>query len=149
MHINGYNESVLHYDCQARGRRKATLALELLFVLPVLMAMLLGMVEFSLFLSARQQLTNAAREGARVAALGGDGDEVRQSVRQFLGTGTLSQAEIDVRMTGEDGQPVKAGDPVAVVVNMPVGRAVPDLLAFIGLSLRDQTMAAGAVMRKE
>ena len=46
-------------------------AVELLMLLPIVLALVLGMVELSLILSTDQQLTMASREGRRVAAQGG------------------------------------------------------------------------------
>jgi len=129
--------------------RRAGAAMELIFVLPIFLALLFGMIEFSMLLSARQQLTNAAREGARVAAMGGTDDEVRQAVSQFLGAGSLSNAEVSVAMTGLNDTQPQSGEPVQVEVTMPAASAVPDILRFVGFSVRNQRLAAKAVMRKE
>ena len=132
-----------------RGRRAGTVAIELLFVLPLLLSLLFGMIEFSLFLAARQQVTTASREGARVAALGGTEAEVQQAVAQFLGAGNLGNATAQVTFIPQAGLPATSGDAVQVVVSLPVSQAVPDLLAFIGVSLQNQNIVASTVMRKE
>jgi Flp pilus assembly protein TadG len=67
------------------GRRRAGAAIELLLVFPILLSILLAMVEFSMMLVARQQLAGASREGARVAAQGGDLPAVQATVAQYLG----------------------------------------------------------------
>ena len=61
-------------------------ALELLFLFPIILALILGMVEFSLLLSVDQQLAVASREGARVAAQGGSASEVETAARLVLGS---------------------------------------------------------------
>jgi len=122
---------------------------ELLLALPVLLAVLLGVVEFSLMLVAQQQLVTASREGARVAAQGGAQADVVQAVDQFLGTGSLSNATVVAVLTDASGQPLPSGQPVSVTVSLPATQAVPDLLAFIGFSIAGNTLAAQAVMRKE
>jgi Flp pilus assembly protein TadG len=132
-----------------RGRRDGTVAIELLLVLPLLLSLLLGMIEFSMLLAARQQVTTASREGARVAALGGTAAEVRQAVGQFLGTGNLSNANVQVTFIAQNGLPGTSGDAMQVIVSLPVTQAVPDLLAFVGISLQNQTIVASTVMRKE
>ncbi len=133
----------------SRSGRRGTTAIQLLLVLPVLMAFLFGMIEFSMLLIVRQQLLTASREGARVAATGGTVADVQQATQLFLGGGSLSQATIDVLLTDASGQPVTTGGAVAVTVSLPATQAVPDLLLFIGFSISDQTLIAQTVMRKE
>jgi Flp pilus assembly protein TadG len=131
------------------GRRGGTVALELLFALPVLLTVLLGVIEFSLLVVAQQQLATACREGARVAAQGGTLDDVTQAVQQFLGTGVLSNATIVAVLTDDSGQPIPSRSPISVTVSLPANQAAPDLLAFIGFSIGGKALAAQTVMRKE
>jgi Flp pilus assembly protein TadG len=123
--------------------------IELLFALPILLAVLLAVVEFSLILVARQQLVTASREGARVAAQGGTVADVVQAVQQFLGTGTLSGAAVSAVLTDDNGVPLPSGSPVAVTVSLPLTQVAPDLLRFVGFSINGQTLATQTVMRKE
>jgi Flp pilus assembly protein TadG len=129
--------------------RKGSFTLELLFVLPILMSILLGTIEFSLFGLARQQVVAASREGARTAALGGNSQEVQQAVQQYLGNGALANATVQASLTDALGNPIPSGQPVQVTVSLPANQAVPDLLAFIGFSIKNETIAAQTVMRKE
>jgi hypothetical protein len=131
------------------GRRRASLAAQLLFTLPVLLTLLLGIIEMSLLMTVQQHLQTASREAARVAALGGTQDEVTQSAQLFLGNGPLSQADIDAVLTDDSGQPLPSGSPVAVTISIQATQAVPDLLAFVGFSLRKDRLAAQTVLRKE
>jgi Flp pilus assembly protein TadG len=55
-------------------------------VLPVLLLVLFGIIDFGLMLNRQLLLTEAAREGARVAALNGTESAVRDRVRSVLGT---------------------------------------------------------------
>jgi Flp pilus assembly protein TadG len=132
-----------------QAARRGSLTLELLFVLPILMAILLGTIEFSMFGLARQQIVAASREGARVAALGGSAPDVQQVTRQFLGNGRLANATVQADITDVLGNPTPSGQPVRVTVSIPANQAVPDLLAFIGFSIKNETIAAQTVMRKE
>ena len=129
-----------------KASRKGALAIELLFSLPILLAILLATVEFSILLTARQQVTCAAREGARVAALGGSASDIRTNVDRFLGP---QVARIEATLTDVNGDPLPSGEPIQVVVSVPMGRMVPELLGFIGFSLRGQELTARSVMRKE
>ncbi len=131
--------------CQ-KPRRPGALAMELLLALPILMALVLGMVQLSMLISARQQVTSAAREAGRVAALGGSAAEVQTTVDRFLG-GKVATIQLDVN--DSNGDPIASGDPVTVVVKVKTSCLVPELLGFIGFSLRNQELIARAVMRKE
>jgi len=127
-------------------RRRGILALELLFVLPIVLTLLLAMVQFSLLMSARQQVTNASREGARVLALGGGADEVRWAVDRFLGENV---AKINATLADENGDPIASGQPVEVVVSIPTRALVPEMLGIIGFGLGDAKLISKSVMRRE
>ncbi len=45
--------------------RKGSAVLEMALILPILLTLLFGIIEFSRVLSVKQVITNAAREGAR------------------------------------------------------------------------------------
>ncbi|MFO0845110.1 MAG: TadE family protein [Gemmataceae bacterium] len=134
---------------KAKNKRRGGMAVELLFVFPILLAVLLGTVEFSLWLSAQQQVALASREGARTAATGGGKDAVNLSVRRALGDTRFNAAEVVVNLADDNGDPVAPGDPVAVQVRLPAGAVVPDLLRFIGLSIQNEVLVGQTVMRKE
>ena len=131
------------------GRRRGTVALELLFVLPVLLLVVLAIIELSLLLGAEHRLTAASREGARVAALGGGPQEIEQAVRLHLGQGVFQQATITAVLRDARGRPLHSGEPVAVDVKIAAQSAIPDLLCFIGFSIKGQTLCGHTVMRKE
>ena len=130
-------------------RRSAMLAIELLFVLPVLLIVVLATVEFSLWLSAQQQVALASREGARVAAQGGSADDVQQTVQLVLGPNWSSAAQVAASLNDSDGNPLPAGAPVSVLVTLPAGTVVPDLLVLAGFSIGNEIIASQTVMRKE
>jgi len=54
---------------QGQERRRATAVVEFAVVLPLLMTMVLGIIEFGYVFMVRQTLQHAAREGCRVAIL--------------------------------------------------------------------------------
>jgi Flp pilus assembly protein TadG len=131
-------------------RRRGSLAVELVLILPILLIFLLGMFEFSLLLSARQQLLAASREGARVAAQGADDQEVRLTVKRVLGKGSMGNAEVGVRRIAGETETLGAGrDRVEVVVRIPATRVVPDLLGWAGIKFAGHDLVAGAVMNRE
>jgi hypothetical protein len=130
-------------------KRRGAFAAELLFVFPILLAVLMATFEFSMILAARQMMSGASREGARVSALGGTADEAEAAARRFLGTGSLAAADVIVNDTDGSGNPAQPGDPVSVIVRIPTPQVVPDLLAIIGFSIRGDVLVAETVMRKE
>lgn len=140
------------YRCRTSRRdvrcRRGSLTLELLLVLPILMTVVLGAFEFSMLAQARQQLLTASREGTRVAALGGTVADVEQATQQAL-SGSLQNATIQLNITDADGVPLPSGQPVSVAVSVNVGQVVPDLLAFIGYNIANETLVGQTVMRKE
>lgn len=66
--------------CDVTRRRGSTL-IEFAVIVPVLLVMLLGMIEFGWMTKNRLQLANAVREGARAAALGKSTTNVEDLVR--------------------------------------------------------------------
>lgn len=78
---------------RAESERGAVL-LETALTLPLLLLVTIGIVEVGRAYQTWQVLTNAAREGARVAVLPGIGDEaVRERVRAYMQAGRLPAAE--------------------------------------------------------
>jgi Flp pilus assembly protein TadG len=131
------------------SKRAGYLAIELLFVLPIIVIMVLAMVEFSMILVARQQLTAASREGARVAAIGGTTADIDNAVHTYLGTGSLAAAQVVPVITDDMNNPLPSGAPVQVTVQIPTAQVVPNLLAPIGFSIANDVLVAQTIMRKE
>ncbi len=142
-----------HSLAHRRHTRRGILALELLLILPILLLLILAMVQFSLTIHARQQLVAASREGCRIAALGGDLGEVERTVRRTLGNGRLADADIELTDESgksiEAGQAVPTGEAVAVWLRLPTVHAVPDLLRFMGYSIKGDEIIARTLMRRE
>jgi Flp pilus assembly pilin Flp len=80
----------------ARRDQEGAAAVEFALLLPLLVLLLFGMIEFGLAFNTRIQATNAAREGARQAVVGIDnwsdvgGLPFWQVVRQDAGVGSIS-----------------------------------------------------------
>ncbi|MBO0984273.1 TadE/TadG family type IV pilus assembly protein [Rathayibacter sp. SD072] len=76
---------------------KGAVSLEFAIVLPILMVILIGIVEFSLAMNAQITLTNAAREGARSMALHNNASTARTAVKNvsFLSP-ALTDAQISI-----------------------------------------------------
>ena len=68
----------------SRKLQRGAAALEFAIVLPVLMLLLVGMVDFGVVLSAQTTVAIAAREGARTAALGQNEGAAENAARQAI-----------------------------------------------------------------
>ena len=103
-----------------RSERGAEL-LEFAFVLPVMMLVLAGILDMGFLFKNYEVVTNAAREGARMAALPGRVDaDVRSRVNAYLAvgglTGTATTTINDVVLNIAPGVSI---DGVRVVVSYP------------------------------
>jgi Flp pilus assembly protein TadG len=86
--------------------------IEMVIVLPLLFMLLFATVEFSVLFARWQVLSNAAREGARVAVVFRSGctvgtveAEVRQTVKDYSAPLGISLADSDIAVTGVCGTP--------------------------------------------
>ncbi len=95
------------WDRDSRGQALVEMAL----VLPLLLLLLLGLVEFGRIFNAHLVLTAASREGARAAAVGRPDSEVEEAVRAAaeLYDGPALGVEIDPAAGNRS-----RGDPVEV-----------------------------------
>jgi Flp pilus assembly protein TadG len=127
------------------GRPGAIHAVEMLFVLPIVLVLIVAMVEFSMILSIDQQLAVASREGARVAAQGGSASEAEAAARLVLGGGSVGQQSVVTSQLT-----AVSGDPVLVRVAIAdASTVVPNLLRFAGFSIKDKPLVGATAMRRE
>ena len=140
--------------------QKGVAAVEFAIVLPVLVVLLFGMIEFSLLFYNKAMLTNACREGARsgiVFRANADGDrdplsaaEIRTIVLNYsgdhminLGPDTLTDTDITVDQTGGTGP----GDPLTVSAVYHYDFLV--LPGFVDSLIGGLDIGARSVMRME
>ena len=73
------------FRMKGRKRCLAGATVEMAVVLPLLLTMVFGIIEYGWVFTVKQALTTAAREGARVAALPGSTvEDVEQRVSEYL-----------------------------------------------------------------
>lgn len=102
---------------RAGGERGNTIV-EMALVLPILVLLVFGVVEFGRAYNAQATLTHAAREGVRVLALTGDPGAATAAARNAAGmldTGSLSVAT----------DPCDPGEPTKVQLTYPFSYEVP------------------------
>jgi Flp pilus assembly protein TadG len=141
---------------RARGDKGAAL-IEVALTLPLLLLVSVGIFEFGRAYQTWQVLTNAAREGARVAVLPDSTDEaVEDRARNYMEAGQLPEFDTaDIEITRDNdidigGAPTTASQ---VVINYPFSFIVLQPVASLvvpGTSLGSPIiMAAAAMMRNE
>lgn len=128
---------------RSRGdrRRRGAAVVEMAVVLPLLLTILFGIIEFGWTFMVYQSLTNAAREGCRVAVLeGSTTTEIETRVGEYMDLVGQNDYEIIITRATQD-------DPTeTVVVRMPYA-SVSLLGGFFGPT--DFNIAGKACMRKE
>jgi Flp pilus assembly protein TadG len=139
-----------------KSERGAAL-LEAAITLPMLLLVAVGIFEFGRAYQTWQILTNAAREGARIAVLTAPTNSlVEQRVREYMAAGQLSEygtADVDVNRSASftiDGNAVSASQvsidyPFSFIVLQPVARLVAPSTSLGGAVV----MHAQALMRNE
>ncbi|MCW2537246.1 MAG: tadE [Modestobacter sp.] len=120
------------------GERGAA-AVEFALVVPVLVFLLLGIIEYSKAFQVQATLADAAREGARVMALANDSGSARTAVKTAATTVSLADAQITVTPASCAGAALTANVTVTVTYHQPF------LSGFLGGTGVDLT--GTAVMR--
>ncbi len=131
-----------------RRNRQGAAAVEFALVAPLFFLMVFGMIEFGRAIMVQQVLTNASREGARIAVL--DSPTPTAGLVQATVTNYLQNAGIaGATITTIPAEPTSAGygDPVTVTVRIPFAN-VSWLPAPMFLNSNAQ-LSASTVMRRE
>ena len=128
-----------------RRNRWGAAAVEFAVIVPVFLLFVFGMVEFGRAIMVQQMLTNASREGARLAVLdGSSGTDIRSTVKSYLQTVPVQDDDIEI----DPPNPSSAsfGDPVSVEVSIGF-----DQVSWLPtpMFLRETRLSATTVMRRE
>ena len=117
--------------------QKGVAAVELAVILPFLLILLAGIIEFSLMLYNMQVLTNGAREGARVAVIpvrNETEEEIANIVKDYCGNkliGFQNDKVINVSIVGYGGA---TGSDLTVTASYNYGFFIPGLFDFLGIN---------------
>ncbi len=123
---------------------------EFAIVLPVLLMLIFGMIEFSLLLYDKAMITNASREGARAGIVYSPTpvtkEKIELTVNNYLQTHLISLGGASAP-TITAGQCTGTGAPLTVTVTYPYNFLVlPDFVQSLSGTL---TLSAQTVMRCE
>ena len=91
--------------------------IELGILVPVLVFILVGVVDFGRILMVRHVVTNAAREGARVASVDQKSSKAYDTVRTYLQNGGLNAGQAAITINGAN---ATSGQMTDVTVTYPV-----------------------------
>ena len=123
-----------------RKSEKGQALVEFVLVLPILLLLVLGMLEYGWMLNAKISVTAAAREGARASSvLGAENSSQAYTVastaaNKYMGIGTLDANDVTVTVTSE-----------SVTVNISYEKE-----PLIGLYIKDAMLIGSSVtMRME
>jgi Flp pilus assembly protein TadG len=141
-------------------RRRASAAVELAVSMIPLSFVVMGIVEGGRLMWVEELTANAAREGARLAVLGGStigtnsssgSTEVNYRVRSYLTASGISTASATVTVTDLDNAAISdltsasAGDRIKVSVSLPFSSVALGTTWYF----TNATISASSVMRKE
>lgn len=92
---------------KALKNQKGQALVEFAIVLPLILLIVLGIVQFGMLLSSYLSLTNAAREGARAGVIGGTNYDIIETVKNTLPT--LNPDKMTIVSTPSEGYRVSGG----------------------------------------
>ena len=126
-----------------RRQRQGGTLVEFAIVVPFLILVLLGMMEFGRILTIQQNLTTAAREGAREATLpGATEDSVASVVNDYTNQMPTQNLQVTISPDLED---AKSGE----VITVNVTAAANSMTGFGNRWFGGMGLSASAAMRKE
>jgi Flp pilus assembly protein TadG len=111
-----------------RACRRGTQVVELAVIAPIIVLLILGAIDLGQFINGHQHVSNASREGARIAARArtSDASQVEAAIQEYLEdsfpnvpSATLSSA-VNVAVTDEDGSSVSGGDLADIDAGTPL-----------------------------
>lgn len=128
-----------------RSNRLATVSIEALFVVPILLVLAMAVVEFSLLIAAEQKLAEASGVAARTAAVGRSDADVKAAVKAILGPKQYSAADVDIARKYDR----HLGDVVEVRIALPAKVAAPCVLRSCGVKMSADKLVGRTLMRVE
>lgn len=105
---------------------------EMALVLPILIVLLFGIVEFGRVLNTYMIVTNLSREAARTGAVGGTDSAITASVQNGAVASGLETSQISVSITPTSISKRVRGSSVEVSVDYPVDIIAPVIGVIIG-----------------
>ena len=115
--------SIISYN-----QKKAQSLVETALILPIIILILMGIIDFGLVFSNYLVISNAAREGARSAAIGSTDAQVEALISNI--TSTLDQTKLDTTIYPAEALR-KKGDEVIVIIEFDNDLLTPVISAIV------------------
>lgn len=116
---------------------------EFALVIPLMLILFFGIVEFGRIFSAGLVVAHSAREGARAGSVGADDSAIILRVRESAVVLDTTQLTVDINPGQEERE---RGGPICVDVRYPVTVMLPFIAAITGDTV---TVQSDSVMRVE
>jgi Flp pilus assembly protein TadG len=130
-----------------RNRRRGAEVLEAALVLPIVLLLIAGMIEFAYFFHLQHNLTSAAREGARAGIpFGATNADVNTAIDKVMNSVGLNKGNFDVSVTPGDVEFAPAGTDVTVTISAKWSKVGINMFGVIN---GNQLVKGSVVMRKE
>lgn len=108
--------------------RNGQALVEMAFILPILLLILMGIVEFGRIFNAYLIVTNASREGARYASVHSSDTQIESAISNL--TPTLEQDKLSITITPSEGSRT-SGNAVEVRIDYDIDIIAPLISAMI------------------
>ncbi|MFC4799980.1 TadE/TadG family type IV pilus assembly protein [Neobacillus sp. GCM10023253] len=110
---------------------------EFALILPLLVLMLFGIIDFARIFHAYLTIDHAGREAARAASIGKDDTYIKQKAVDNGVSINLKDTNIAISPTGAK----KSGDNVTITINYPINFLTPLISNIVGsITLNDTTV---------
>ena len=135
-----------------RSGERGQALVEFAIIIPILLAVLLGIVEFARAWQIQQVVTNAAREGARVAVIATATDaQVTSAINTYCQSAGLDMLQVVMSMSPNVPNQTGLPDTVTVSYNYTYGLFGPvmNLLGSGGSTPGSVLLTSTSIMRNE
>jgi len=129
------------------GRRRGAAAVEAAIVMPILLLITFGAIKYGWLFMRAQQITNAARYGARMAILpGAESNNIKIIITNLLDTADITVNSDEIAIKPGDLSIASGGAPINVQITIPTDRV--DILDISWFPV-PENISASVTMAKE
>ncbi len=105
-----------------KAKRSGVVTVEVALIVPILLLLMFGLIEYGWMFLKSQEITNAARRGARVAVRAdATNSDVTAAIAQVMSDADLGDSGYQVTITPADISAAATGDVITVEITLPYG----------------------------
>ena len=127
------------------GNKKGQALVELALIVPILLLLVFGVVEYGRIFAAYLTVANGSREGARIATVGGTNTDIITAVKFRTDAMNLDNTKVVITITPNSASRTR-GNSVTVEVTYPVPMYDPFFTTIVGANY---TVKGKTIMRVE